>query len=266
MSTPSRQPAGVPSGGQFAASTHAEPLNVTLDPSTGAGQTGDPVDVPDWGDLDSRYFAKVAEWEDENDEGGEIAVLDLLGFTEPEAAAIYGPKRAEWLASLELDGEREVRTVGRSSFYGPADEQVIGTASISRNGKLIESATWGEDGIDLGYLTRKCPYGEDGGVLYDPNDPDWNDESILPGAKEGWVTNGFRDPRQVIAWVGAGFSRGAAVEWDARGFAPDEARSYADAGMSPFAAARARNRKLAEDLAAEEARIAGSSTVGTDAA
>ncbi|MDA8342070.1 MAG: hypothetical protein M0007_07600 [Actinomycetota bacterium] len=161
--TPTRQPAGVPTGGQFAAKSNPE-CGVDLEPVT-----------PRWGpELDSAIQVGIQgltrRWI-----AGDLAapsaanhltveMLEVLDIDEDEAVRLYGEERGSWLSRLDVDIESsktQSPAVLTGPLAGPAEEQTVGTVEIrgAENGQAVLSATFSEEDLPevVGLLANYRP-------------------------------------------------------------------------------------------------------------
>jgi hypothetical protein len=260
MTAHSRQPAGVPTGGQFAAGIHTEATGVAL---------ADVEAVPTAADVDEALHRGVLDMIDLLDGTTTENVIDLLDHDEDRLVAAFGEGPVNWLAGLKVTADVDSWETAKATYIDPAEWSSGGSVRVEDgDGKVVAEVNYsGEDAPELPDLLRRCPVDANGRPLADPSDPGWDRIGNGTGAIRAseWRRCGFHTPDAALEWRGAGFVPEVASQWDGAGFSPAQARSFRSDGVSVGSALHL--RRQAEKAAAGESLPApATATTATESA
>ena len=259
MTAQTRQPAGVPTGGQFAAGTHAEAAGVAL---------ADAEALPTAADVDEALHRGVLDMIDLLDGTTTENVIDLLDHDEDQLVAAFGEGPVNWLAGLRVTADVDSWESAKATYVDPAEWSSGGSVRVEDgDGKVVAEVDYnGEDEPELPDLLRRCPVDANGRPLADPSDPGWarigNGTGTIRASE--WRRCGFHTPEAALEWRGAGFAPEVASQWDGAGFSPEEARGFRSDGVSVGSALH--QRKQAEKAAAGEGLPVPATTTATESA
>ena len=259
MTAQTRQPAGVPTGGQFASSQHSEATGIALADAGG---------LPKPGDVDEALHRGVLDMIDLLDGTTTENVIDLLDHDEDQLVAAFGEGPVNWLAGLKVTADVDSWETAKATYIDPAEWSSGGSVRVEDgDGKVVAEVSYnGEDAPELPDLLRRCPVDANGRPLADPSDPGWDRIGNGTGAIRAseWRRCGFHTPEAALEWRGAGFVPEVASQWDGAGFSPEEARGFRSDGVSVGSAMHL--RRQAEKAAAGESLPAPATTATESAA
>lgn len=152
---PTRVAAGVPTGGQFAATAHAEGA-IALP----AASSPDAAALSQWGEqLERKIKAAAEEWAMGCTGGTDQAdCTELLDLDEDRTIAAYGEGRSDWLHRLSFEVEGNEYQTYAGSWDGPAEYAMRGRTTVRSGGKVIDVVDFThEDPPQLGALLEHCP-------------------------------------------------------------------------------------------------------------
>jgi len=133
--TPARQPAGAPTGGQFAAKSNPE-CDVDLGGLPCWGADLDSAVQDGVRDLTGRWLRDEAPYRSTAGDGSDYATYDLLevlDIDEDEAVSRYGAARGAWLSRLEVNIQSSTRrspAVLSGPLAGPDEDETTGTVEV----------------------------------------------------------------------------------------------------------------------------------------
>jgi hypothetical protein len=133
--TPARQPAGVPTGGQFAAKSNPE-CDVDLGGPLCWGADLDAAVQDGIRGLTRRWLGDEVPDRSTAGDGsdyGTYVLLEVLDIDEDEAIRRYGAARGAWLGRLEVNiqsSSRRSPAVSSGLLAGPDEEETTGTVEV----------------------------------------------------------------------------------------------------------------------------------------